>query len=424
MKRRYHLHLPGLVYCGLILLIGIAAMNQQNNLLFWVFAVCFSGLVISGIVSGVMMLGVLVQRIDPDHGQVGQPLLVRYAVTNRNRFLPIFNIHIEERHVDHPGGWQRMIDESGSYMAGVSRAWVMHVGPRETVHGEAMFWPSRRGELHFRHIRIWTTFPFGLVKKSVTIDRPQYTLIYPQMYELRRDVLSLIDSPAPLGMRVTQRAGAGDDYYGLREYRENDSVRNIAWKRSATMDQLVCVDRSRPSPPKARILLDLRRSTKRLRASTKEGDSARDLEEKAIILAASAIHLADIHGFEIGLTVLGLSLPSFPVRRNHWQFRKMISQLASINLDERRSGTVDEQAIDRERAGIVVIQPDRVEPLSNRNDVTYLTGRQLENLSIVPIGWEPAQMAHRPEAMQAVSRGEQSPSLHDPSVSTASSSNI
>lgn len=409
MKRRYHLHLPGLLYCGLILLIGLLAMNSQNNLLFSVFAVCFSGLVVSGMVSGVMMLGVRVRRIDPDHGQVGQPLLVRYAIDNRNRFLPIFNIHIEERPVDGPGGWQRLMDERAS--AGSARAWVMHIGPRETVHGEAMFWPVRRGQLRFGQIRIWTTFPFGLVKKSVTIDRPQGTLIYPQMYELRRDVMSLVDSPAPLGLRVTQRSGAGDDYYGLREYRESDSVRNIAWKRSATMDQLLCIDRSRPSPPKVRIVLDLRRPTERLRVNVERGEDGRDLEEKAIVLAASAIHLADINGFEIGLTVLGISLTSFPVRRNHWQFKKMMAQLASIDLNQPRTDSAGEVAIDidQERAGVLVIQPDRTEPLSGRTDVAYLTARQLENLSLAPIGWAPDQMAHRPGSQAAVAVHERAP---------------
>jgi hypothetical protein len=59
-KKRYTirwLHVPRL------LLVALAAMNSQNNLLFWVFAVCFSGLMISGIVSGVMMLGVHVRRV-------------------------------------------------------------------------------------------------------------------------------------------------------------------------------------------------------------------------------------------------------------------------------------------------------------------------------------------------------------------------
>jgi len=429
MRRRYHLHLPGLVYCGLILLIGLLAMNAQNNLLFWVFAMCFAGLLISGIFSGVMMLGVHVRRLDPDHGQIGQPLLVQYALTNRNRFLPIFNVHIEERPVNDASGWQHMTrtgrGRTGLFRRdnssfGATRAWVMHVGPRETVHGEAIFWPTRRGMMTFGQIRVWTTFPFGLIKKSVTIDRPQHTLIYPQMHELRRDVLSLIDSPAPLGMRVTQRPGAGDDYYGLREYREDDSVRNIAWKRSAVLDQLLCVERSRPSPPKVRIVLDLRRPTDRLRVNAEEGEDARGLEEDAITLAASTIHLADVSGFEIGMTVFGLSLPSFPVRRHHWQFRKMMAQLASIDLDQPRSESGDaaiEVDIDQERAGIVVIQPDRTEPLSSRMDVAYLTARQLDNLSIAPIGWEPSQMAHRPGRQSAVSsRAMQTQSASSPAA--------
>ena len=57
LKRRYHLHIPGFVYVALVLIIAVAAMNSQNNLLFWIFGVLFSGLLVSGILSGWMMLG-------------------------------------------------------------------------------------------------------------------------------------------------------------------------------------------------------------------------------------------------------------------------------------------------------------------------------------------------------------------------------
>ena len=30
-------HIHGLIYTGLVMLVGLAAMNNQNNLLFWVF---------------------------------------------------------------------------------------------------------------------------------------------------------------------------------------------------------------------------------------------------------------------------------------------------------------------------------------------------------------------------------------------------
>ena len=47
---------------------------------------------------------------------------------------------------------------------------------------------------------------------------------------------------------VSPRPGAGDDYYGLREFRRGDSLRQVAWKRTAFLDQLVCIERTGPAP--------------------------------------------------------------------------------------------------------------------------------------------------------------------------------
>ncbi len=401
MQRRYHLHLPALLYCFLVLLVGSAAMNSQNNMLFWIFGLMFSGLIISGIVSGVMMLGIQIRRIDPEHVAVGEPLIVRYQIRNRNRFVPIFNIHIEELPVGsfgHGGGakaatehvsergWQRLMDRGG--------AWVMHVGPRETVHGEAIFWPIARGEATFGAIRVWTTFPFGLIKKSITIEQPQHTRIYPRLYQLRRGLLRSIDTPGPVGTRITQRAGGADDYFGLREYRHNESIRHIAWKRSATWggEQIVCIERSLPSPPRIRVVIDLSTPTDELRVEAHESTTPRELEERAISLAASVIHQANQLGYEIGLTVVGVGGANpihLPVRRNFWHARRLLAALASINLDENRDQPDFAILFDQARAGLLVIRPDRVRPLSDRSDITYFTARQLDRLTAGPIGWKP-----------------------------------
>jgi uncharacterized protein (DUF58 family) len=357
------------------------AIKLENNLLFGIFGLMFSGLLISGIVSGVMMLGIRIKRIDPEHVAVGEPLFVRYQLENRNRYIPIFNVHIEELPVtgERGAGWQHFMEKSS--------AWIMHVGPRETVHGEQVFWPRSRGEVNFRGVRVWTTFPFGLIKKSVTLDQPQHTLVYPRLYELRRNVLRSIDTPGPVGTRITQRPGGMDDYFGLREYRSNDSVRHIAWKRSASIDQLVCVERSVPSPPRIRVVLDLTTPTDKLRIAPSDAHSARDLEERAISLAGSVIHQASMAGFEVGLTVLGMRGPMtshFAVRRNHWHTRKLLAALASINLDGEREQTPFTLLTDTERSGLLVIRPDRVQPISDRPDVVYVTARQLEKLTASP----------------------------------------
>lgn len=387
MTRRYHLHLPGLLYLGLTALVGLAAFSQQNNLLFWFLGVMVSAVVISGVVSGTMMMGMRVQRLVPRHAVVGEPCTVRYAITNRNRLVPIFNVHVEEQPVAGPGGWSSFMKPA--------RAWIMHIGPRETVHGEALFWPEHRGEARFGGVRLWTTFPFGIVRKSVTFSRPQHTLVHPLLYEVRRNLIETVGARGFTGATLSAKPPdplAGDDYYGLREFRPGDSLRHVAWKQTAARDTLLCIDRTRPAPPRVRVILDLRAPTPSLRVEPNEPHSARQLEERAISLAASIIQDADARGFEVGLTVAGSPLPRLPIRRGHWHREKMMAALAAIDLDAKRHDSPPRDP-DAERTGQIVIHPDRVDPSAGRDDALHLSARRLEDLVVRSLGWGPGSGA-------------------------------
>ncbi len=437
MKRRYHLNARLLVFAGLAMLTGLAAMNNQNNLLFWIFGMMVASLFISGVVSGAMMTGLSARRIDPGHGAVGEPLVIRYRLHNHNRFFPAFNVHIEDLLAPPRSWWRRLLGtiaalpKSGYDFAAAIRgeaeeerrrsdltfwrlvrpasALVMHVGAGETVHGEAVLWPVHRGEARFGYVRIWTTFPFGLIRKSITFPQPAHTLIHPRRYLLRRDVLAAISPAGSLGMKSTQRAGVGDDYYGLREYRPGEPARHVAWKRSATRDELICVEHTRPSPPKLRVALNF--------TAPPAGDkaAARELEETAIILAASLINAADAAGYEVGLSVLGLSMAPLAVRRSQWHLGKMMSALAAIDLDAPRRPAEASRLPDVERVGLIIIHPDRVVSGMGQQGTWHLTARQLERLVSQPIGWDPRASA-RPTSVngQAVSTAASSASVHAP----------
>ena len=387
MVRRYHLHLPGLLYVGLTVLVGLAAVNRQNNLLFWILGVMLSALLISGVVSGVMMQSLRVKRLVAGHGIVGEPLAVRYAVTNRNRLFAVFAIHVEERPVAGMTGWPRLMAPA--------RAWVMHLGPRETVHGDAVFWPTRRGEARFDELRIWTTFPFGIIKKSITFSQPQHTLIYPQLYEIRRDVLTAVAPQGIAGTKVSAMTGAGDDYYGMREFRPGDQLRQIAWKRSACLDQLVCLERTKPTPPRLRVIVNL---TSPARAEG-AGPSAHQLEERAVSLAPSIVHAADRQGYGVGLSLPGTGAPSLLIRRNHWHRAKIMGALAAIDLEAPRT-RVTAPAAHGELAAQIVIHPDRVDPALGADDALHLTARRLAELVVRPIGWDP-EATPSPEPAEA-----------------------
>lgn len=379
MKRRYHLHIPGLVYLALTIIVGLIAINSGNNHMFWVFGVLVTGVLISGVYSGFMMRGVRIRRLDPQHGAVGEPLFMRYELTNRNWLLPIFNVQIEERPLADEGGWSRFMLPAG--------AWIMHTAARDASHGEAIFWPERRGEVRFDRVRVWTTFPFGLIKKSVSIGHPQHTLIYPRVYELRRGLLSAVMPVGPLGMRVANRAGPGDEYFGMRDYRPGDSMRQIAWKRAAGLDQLICVERTQPSPPKLRIVLNLATPTKELRTAKESEQRARAMEERAISLAASLVRMADREGYEVGLAVMGMNVPRIPMRRNHWHVEKIMAALAGIDLDTPRDDWRLAPLPAYERSGRIVVHPDEVNPALAGPEAYHLTGRQLRSLAQRAVGW-------------------------------------
>jgi uncharacterized protein (DUF58 family) len=395
MVRRYHLHLPGLLYVGLTLLVGLAAVNRQNNLLFWVLGVMLAALLISGLVSGVMMQSLRVKRLVTGNGLVGEPLTVRYAVTNRSRLFPGFNIHLEERPAAGRTGWPQLM--------GSARAWVMHLGARETVHGEAVFWPRRRGEARFDRLRIWTTFPFGIIKKSITISQPQHTLVYPLLYELRPEVLNSIAPQGLSGTKISPHTGAGDDYYGMREFRPGDQLRQIAWKRSACLDQLVCLERTKPTPPRLRVVVNLTVPTDQLPVAEADGGSAaaRRLEERAISLAASIVHAADLQGFEVGLSLPGTDEPALLIRRGHWHRAKIMAALAGVDLDAPRASAGPSPATHGERAGQIVIHPHRVEPAVGRDDALHLTAGQLDRHVVRPIGWDPNESTTEDQPREA-----------------------
>lgn len=375
MKKRYQLRLPFWIFAGLTALVALAAMNSGNNLLFWIFGVMASALLVSGIVSGSMLRGLGVRRMLPQHGAVGEPMAVRYLVTNRNRLFPTFSVHFDEEvgHTRH--GWRALM--------GPVTAWVMHIGPRESVHGEATFWPTGRGEARFDGLRIATSFPFGIIGKSIVASQPQRILVYPRLYALHRRVFEAIAPAGAVGLRVSAHAGAGDDYYGLREFRLGDSMRHIAWKRTANRDELLCIERTRPSPPKMRILLDLT-------TMTDPASSARALEERAISLAASLVHGADLGGFEVGLTILGIDRPPLPIRRSHWHRDKMMAALAELDLDADRDGATVYSG-GAEAAALVVVHAERPDPSRVRGEAWHFTAAQMDRLVEHPIGWAPAE---------------------------------
>ncbi len=290
-QRRYHFRYAGLIYIIVTIFVAVGALNSQNNLLFWALGLAMGGLLVSGLISGAALMGVEVERLPTADGAVGRPMRLRYLVHNRNRLLPTFALHVVERA---PGRGKRARPTGRSWLGGEPHAFVAHVGPRQTVPCSATVWPRKRGVGELHKVRVWTTFPFGIVKKSITFTQPASVVVRPAVAPLRAGVLEQSRSRAHAGSASVDSMGLGEEFFGIREYHAGDSLRNIAWKPSARTGALLVIQRSAPAPAKLWVVL-------RFPAAGR----SEDLDERALSLTASVITEAVASHMMVGLLIPG-----------------------------------------------------------------------------------------------------------------------
>ncbi len=325
--RRYHFHPPGLLYVIVTLFIAIGALNSQNNLLFATLGLAIGGLLASGIVSGAALMGVRVQREPNPPGTAGQPLVLRYTIRNANKFIPVFGLHIEEvvgnptPHVASPAS------PTGTHPSAILRtahSFVIHVGPGESVRASAAVRPTIRGEARSTGVVVWSTFPFGLVRKSVMFPLERTLEIRPAALPLKRGLLRRLSARAAAGVGAERTAGTGEEFFGIREYSPGDNPRRIAWRASARTGDLRVRLHSSPAPIRLWVVLRLG-----------HGDAA-EFDERAIALAASLLRHADLAGMAVGLAVPRAAL-SLPPRADRRRLEATLGALARLDTPAARA---------------------------------------------------------------------------------------
>jgi hypothetical protein len=84
----------GVVYVLVALVIGIAALNTGNNLLYIVVAAMLAGILVSGFVSALVLRGLELDVRLPQHLFAGRAVRGRIVLRNSRRFLPSFSIRV------------------------------------------------------------------------------------------------------------------------------------------------------------------------------------------------------------------------------------------------------------------------------------------------------------------------------------------
>ena len=382
MRRRFHLHLPGLLFVALTLFVGFAAANRPNNLVVWSFGALLSLILVSGIISGSMMVRLRLSRLETRRAAVGEPFEIRYLLRNTSRIRSAFAIRIDEMLPADTGNAAPFITEP-------AHAWSIRVAPGEEQVCDVVFWPRRRGVMNLQQVRLTSFFPFGLVGRSVEFSLPQRILVQPRVHEVRRDLLREAVVGELGGIRLSRLPGPGEDFYSVREFKPGDSIRQVAWKRLGASEELLVIQRSSSAPPRVRIVLDLTIPQRALRYAPELELSAEDLEERAITMAASLIAAADKAGHEYGLSIIGFEDRAVPMRRGYWHRERLMATLAEIDLSRPRKDVETPFVSDEERSAVIVIHPGRIDTRRAPQRALHWTATRIED--VLDLGDSPLQ---------------------------------
>ena len=244
-RRRASLNfsLTGGVYVCMMLFMGVAAINSQANLLFGIFGLMIGVLLIGGVISRLVLKGLTVERVLPDHGCVGDTLTVQYQFTNRKRYWPSLSVVLAE--VDGAEAFSKQ-----------PHCFLLHVAAGMTATVPMVLVLKRRGLHALNHYQLITSFPFGFVRRAVTRSVQNSLLIYPPLAEVSPKLLAMCQSADTYGERSRPQPGGADEFYGVKEYRAGDNPRWIYWRRSARAGTLVSKEMTRAAPPRVMILVD------------------------------------------------------------------------------------------------------------------------------------------------------------------------
>jgi uncharacterized protein (DUF58 family) len=305
----YEVTRAGIIYVIGTLLIGIAALNTGNNLLYIVVAAMLAAILVSGIVSALVLRDLQLDVRLPEHVFAGRPVLGRILLRNPRTRLPSVSIHVvpskrkkpvsqwlwepatfgfppkrppEQQWVRLPDRRVRRIVHDGS-TPGIfdGSAYFPYVAPQTELSADLELRFQRRGRFAENSFGLATRFPFAFLTKTRRVPLTRTVLVYPRVEPTDQflDILPMITGEVEAFVR-----GRGYDLYRIREYMPEDTARHVDWKATAKSGSLKVREFSREDERKVRLVFD----------NPAPGVLASDAYERAVALAASlAWHFAN-----------------------------------------------------------------------------------------------------------------------------------
>ncbi len=244
----------GVVFLLILVVVGFAAWNTGNNLLFLVFSLLCSTLFVGGVAARASLRDLIVSARFPDHIFAGETAPVIVTLRNAKRLLPSFSILVESRGPKDPLGEEpnrgrrkpRFEKRTLAYFTYIPH----HAAAEQRV--EQVF--PTRGHALITGFQLSTRFPFGFFRLRRRLRARNVDIVVYPKPEPVSDQLNLL--PAYTGHSPSLRRGVGQDLFSLRDYQAQDDLRHIDWKATARSRNLMVREFTAEDERRITIVLD------------------------------------------------------------------------------------------------------------------------------------------------------------------------
>ncbi len=296
----YEVTRAGMIYILITVVIGIAAINTGNNLLYVVVSALLAAIIVSGIASAVVLQSLELDVLLPEHVFAARPMMARLLLRNASSWMPSFSVRVvpakrkpartwrweaytfgwprhrapEQQWLRVPDRRLRRVSETLEKPILEQSVYFPFLAPEQELRADLELCFAERGRYREKNFGLATRFPFAFLTKTRRINLPREIIVYPVVEPTDRFLEVL---PMVTGEFETFVRGRGYDLYRIREYMPEDSARHVDWKATARTGSLKVREFSREDERKLRIVFD----------NPAPGVLAPPVYERAVRLAAS-----------------------------------------------------------------------------------------------------------------------------------------
>jgi uncharacterized protein (DUF58 family) len=244
----------GGIFLVIMLVVGFAAWNTGNNLLFLIFSLLCSTLFVGGVAGRSSLRDLIVSARFPDHIFAGEAAPVIVTLRNAKRVLPSFSILVEAR-----GPTDSANDRDKRWRKSYAKrplAYFSYVPHRAAAEQRVEQLFKARGHVLINGFELSTRFPFGFFRLRRRLRARNVDIVVYPKPEPIGDELHLL--PMYAGRIASLRRGVGQDLFSLRDYHPQDDLRHIDWKATARSRHLTVREFTAEDERRITIVFDTR----------------------------------------------------------------------------------------------------------------------------------------------------------------------